>query len=53
MVKEPDKKLAETFDLFIGAYEDGPEQYTAFHKVTAKVKDETIKMTLKIGRRSK
>ena len=39
VVKEPDHELASEFDVFIGAFEDGSEQYTALHKVTVKVSD--------------
>ena len=37
--KEPNHEVDETFDIFFGAFEDGSEQYTSFHKVTVKVED--------------
>ena len=37
--KEPNHEVEETFDVFFGAFADGSEQYTSFHKVTVKVAD--------------
>ena len=37
--KEPNHESAQQFDLFVGAFEDGSEQYTALHKITVNVED--------------
>ena len=39
VVKEPNHEVAETFDVYFGAYEDSQEQYSSLHKVTVKVED--------------